>query len=176
LPRAQDDQRILKSAFRGRLQAVEDGSLSEEQVVTPWDVKGGEKGIDYMKLIEKFGSAPITPELIARVERLTGKPVHPWLRRGIFFSHRDLDWILDNYEKGLPFYLYTGRGPSSGALHMGHLVPFMFTKYLQEAFNVILVIQMTDDEKFYCQTQRRAHLTAAHLASTTPGVARLASD
>jgi hypothetical protein len=144
-----DDQRILKAAFGGRLQSVEDGALDVEQTVTPWDVKAGEKGIDYSKLIEKFGSSPITPELIARVEKLTGRPAHPWLRRGLFFSHRDLDILLDNYEKGIPFYLYTGRGPSSDALHLGHLVPFMFTKYLQEAFNVPLVIQMTDDEKFY---------------------------
>lgn len=28
------------------------------------------------------------------------------------------------------------------------MVPFMFTKYLQDAFDVPLVIQMTDDEKF----------------------------
>jgi tryptophanyl-tRNA synthetase len=33
-------------------------------------------------------------------------------------------------------------------MHLGHLIPFLFTKYLQEAFNVPLVIQMTDDEKF----------------------------
>lgn len=33
-------------------------------------------------------------------------------------------------------------------MHFGHLVPFMFTKYLQDAFNAPLVIQMTDDEKF----------------------------
>jgi len=32
---------------------------------------------------------------------------------------------------------------------MGHLIPFMFTKYLQEVFNVPLVIQLTDDEKFF---------------------------
>lgn len=146
-----DDQRLLKAAFGARLQLAseEEESLEEEQTVTPWDVQGGSKGIDYTKLIKKFGSTPISPELIARVERVTGKPAHPWLRRGLFFSHRDLDWILDNYEKGIPFYLYTGRGPSSDALHLGHLVPFMFTKYLQEAFNVPLVIQMTDDEKFY---------------------------
>jgi len=31
---------------------------------------------------------------------------------------------------------------------MGHLVPFIFTKYLQDSFNVPLVVQMTDDEKF----------------------------
>ena len=47
-----------------------------------------------------------------------------------------------------PFYLYTGRGPSSTAMHLGHLVPFMMTQWLQEAFDVPLVIQMTDDEKF----------------------------
>lgn len=41
-----------------------------------------------------------------------------------------------------------GRGPSSEALHIGHLVPFMFTKYLQDAFDVPLVIQLSDDEKF----------------------------
>lgn len=123
--------------------------MEEEQLVTPWEVQGGKGGIDYGKLIEKFGSSPISKELIERVERLTGKPAHPWLKRGLFFSHRDLDLILDQYEKGIPFYLYTGRGPSSDSLHMGHLVPFMFTKYLQDAFNVPLVIQMTDDEKFF---------------------------
>ena len=32
---------------------------------------------------------------------------------------------------------------------MGHLVPFFFTKYLQDAFDVPLVIQITDDEKAY---------------------------
>lgn len=55
--------------------------------------------------------------------------------------------ILDAYERGHKFYLYTGRGPSSEALHLGHLIPFMFTKYLQDAFKVPLVIQLTDDEK-----------------------------
>lgn len=107
--------------------------MEVEQTVTPWTVGTTDaKGIDYDKLIDKFGSQSITPELIARVERLTKRPAHHWLRRGIFFSHRDLTWILDQYEAGRPFYLYTGRGPSSDALHLGHLIPFMFTKYLQE--------------------------------------------
>lgn len=34
-------------------------------------------------------------------------------------------------------------------MHLGHLLPFIFTKYLQEAFNVPLVIQLTDDEKYF---------------------------
>jgi len=33
-------------------------------------------------------------------------------------------------------------------MHLGHLIPFLFTKYLQDVFDVPLVIQMTDDEKF----------------------------
>lgn len=31
---------------------------------------------------------------------------------------------------------------------MGHCIPFIFTKYLQEVFDVPLVIQITDDEKY----------------------------
>jgi len=57
--------------------------------------------------------------------------------------------ILDLYEKGKPFYLYTGRGPSSEALHFGHLMPFLFTKSFPADFDVPLVIQMTEDEKFF---------------------------
>jgi len=41
---------------------------------------------------------------------------------------------------GEKFYLYTGRGPSSEALHLGHLIPFMFTKYLQKVFKVPLLV------------------------------------
>jgi hypothetical protein len=31
-----------------------------------------DKGVDYMKLIERFGSDHITPDMVARLERLTG--------------------------------------------------------------------------------------------------------
>jgi tryptophanyl-tRNA synthetase len=115
------------------------------QHVDPWTVVGA---VDYDKLLTKFGSSPLTEELIARMERVTGRRAHPFIRRGIFFSHRDLNLILDMYEAGKPFYLYTGRGPSSEALHAGHLIPFVITQWLQEAFDVPCVIQMTDDEKF----------------------------
>jgi tryptophanyl-tRNA synthetase len=47
--------------------------------------------------------------LVCRIERLTGRTAHPFLKRGIIFAHRDLHEILDLYEKGQPFYLYTGR-------------------------------------------------------------------
>merc|ERR1712076_263388 len=78
------------------------------------------KEIDYNKLIEQFGTKPISEELLARFEKLTNVKPHIFLRRGIFFSHRDLDLFLDAYEKGKPVYLYTGRGPNGEAMHLGH--------------------------------------------------------
>jgi tryptophanyl-tRNA synthetase len=122
------------------------------QIVTPWDV-AAEDGVDYDKLIDQFGCSPITPDLISRIERLTGVRAHRYLRRGFFFSHRDLSSILDCVEGGNKFYLYTGRGPSSGSLHMGHLIPFTFTAWLQKVFDVPLVIQLTNDEKFLFKNQ-----------------------
>ncbi|HKM75177.1 MAG TPA: tryptophan--tRNA ligase [Candidatus Bathyarchaeia archaeon] len=116
---------------------------NEEMVVTPWEVTGR---VDYEKLVKDFGTQPLTGEILERIKRLTGE-LHPQLRRRIFFSHRDLDWILQRYEAGEKFVLYTGRGPS-GPVHIGHLVPWMFTKYLQDKFGAKLYFQMTDDEKF----------------------------
>lgn len=43
---------------------------------------------------------------------------------------RDMHQVLDAYEKHQSFYLYTGRGPSSEAMHVGHLIPFIFTKWV----------------------------------------------
>ncbi len=120
---------------------------TSDQKITPWEVAAA-GGVDYEKLMRDFGAQAIDAALIARIERATGRRAHVFLRRGLFYSHRDLEAILEAHEAGRPFYLYTGRGPSSDSLHFGHLVPFMFTKYLQEAFDVPLVVQMTDDEKF----------------------------
>lgn len=89
------------------------------------------KAIDYNKLVDEFGTKRIDAELLARLERLTGKRPHRFLRRGIVFSHRDLEHILDRYERGEPFFLYTGRGPSSDSVHVGHTVPFEFTKCMR---------------------------------------------
>lgn len=125
-----------------------------EQKITPFEVSGGVdesgqlKPVDYDKLIRDFGATPISPELLERFEKATGRKPHRFMRRGIVISHRELERILDRYEKGQPFYLYTGRGPSSDSMHVGHSVPFEFTKFLQDVFDCPLVIQLTDDEKF----------------------------
>ncbi|MEN2999006.1 MAG: tryptophan--tRNA ligase [Acidilobaceae archaeon] len=115
----------------------------EEFSVTPWEVKGK---VDYERLIQIFGTQRITEELVRRVEELAGES-HVMLRRGIFFSHRDLDLVLKDYQEGRGFFLYTGRGPS-GPMHIGHMIPFLFTKWLQDRFRVNVYIMITDDEKF----------------------------
>lgn len=122
----------------------------QQMVVDPFNVQGK---IDYTKLVKNFGSKLIEPELLERLYNVTVKrgtvpQLHRFLRRNIFFSHRDLEIILDQVEQNKPIFLYTGRGPSSSAMHLGHLVPFLMTQWLQEAFQCPLVIQMTDDEKF----------------------------
>jgi len=156
-------------------------AAADDMVVTAFEVAGS---IDYNKLIEQFGSKELTPYLLRRLENVTVKQgtvdrLHRFLRREIFFSHRDIEKICELLEgwygvspppmdgdhdvemtttttaapankptSPCPIYLYTGRGPSSAAMHLGHLVPFLFTAWLQKAFQCPLVIQMTDDEKF----------------------------
>jgi len=114
--------------------------------VTPWEVSGK---VDYDKLVKDFGTARITPALRARLERNAGES-NAMLRRDYFFSHRDLDLVMDDYENGKGFYLYTGRGPS-GPMHIGHLIPLIFAKWLQDRFRANLYIEITDDEKFLCK-------------------------
>jgi tryptophanyl-tRNA synthetase len=114
-----------------------------EMVVTPWEVKGK---VDYERLIREFGTQPLTEELLKKIAKYTGE-LHLQLQRRLFFSHRDLDTVLELYKEGTKFVLYTGRGPS-GPVHIGHLVPWIFTRHLQEKFGTRLYFQMTDDEKF----------------------------
>lgn len=127
----------------------ESESVSEHKQPEGKQFRYNVAGAKGQRLINLFGSSPIDDRLIQRVERLTGTPAHPFLKRGVFFSHRDLNLILDDYEASRPFYIYTGRGASAGSLHLGHLIPFFFTKYLQDAFGAHVVIQITDDEKMF---------------------------
>ncbi|MBW3015009.1 tryptophan--tRNA ligase [Candidatus Woesearchaeota archaeon] len=113
------------------------------QTVNPYDVKGK---IDYDRLIDEFGIKKLQAADLNRIENLAGG-LHTYLRRGIFFAHRDLKWCLDEYEKGNKFFVYTGCGPS-GPLHLGHLTTWIFTKWIQEKFDTDLWFQFTDDEKF----------------------------
>lgn len=79
--------------------------------------------------------------------------LHHFFTRDIAFSHRDLHKALHDVEDTSKpghhsAFLYTGRGPSAGSMHVGHVLPFLLTKYLQDVFHLPLVIQITDDEKY----------------------------
>ncbi|MCK4319928.1 tryptophan--tRNA ligase [Candidatus Micrarchaeota archaeon] len=117
--------------------------------VTPWEVQGE---VDYDKLIQEFGTKKIDKTL---KEKLLNKMKEGpnMISRDFFFSHRDLDIVLKDHTEGKGFFLYTGRGPS-GQMHLGHVIPLLFTKYLQDAFDVNLYIQITDDEKFLYNRER----------------------
>jgi tryptophanyl-tRNA synthetase len=116
----------------------------EDFTVTPWEVRGR---VDYERLINIFGTEAITQEHLEKLKKLAGGELHVLLKRGVFFSHRDLDKVLEDIESGRGFFLYTGRGPS-GPMHIGHLIPFILTKWLQDRFGANVYIMITDDEKF----------------------------
>lgn len=95
--------------------------MVEEFKVTPWEVEGV---VDYDKLIKHFGTSPLTEDLLEKTAELTKSELPIFFRRKFFFSHRDYDLILKDYEEGRGFFLYTGRGPS-GPMHIGHIIPFL---------------------------------------------------
>jgi tryptophanyl-tRNA synthetase len=108
--------------------------------MNPWEVSGK---IDYDKLVKEFGTAKISEKIYEKLGN-----AHPLIRRRIYFSHRDFDKWLKDYENGKKVYVLTGRGPSE-KMHLGHLVPFLVAKSLQDIFNCDVFIPISDDEKFY---------------------------
>lgn len=110
--------------------------------VTPYDVEGS---VDYNRLMKQFGIAPIDEKLLKRINGIAGG-LHFLLSRGIFFANRDMNWLLDEYEKGNRFYLYNGIAPS-GSMTVAHLISFMLEKWLQDKFGAEVLIQIPDEEK-----------------------------
>jgi len=113
---------------------------AKEFKVTPWEVEGE---VNYEKLVKEFGTSIISEKIKKKLDKC-----HPLIRRGIYFSHRDFDKWLEAHEKGKRVSIITGRGPSE-KMHLGHLVPFLLVKSLQEQFNCEVFIPISDDEKFY---------------------------
>ena len=64
--------------------------------VTPYAVSGE---VDYDKLVKEFGVRKIDDNMLGEIKKHT-KDLHLFLRRGVFFAHRDLKWLLDEYKKG----------------------------------------------------------------------------
>ena len=46
--------------------------------------------IKYSYILEQFGSQKVEASHIERIAELSGKPVHHFLKRGIFFSQRSV--------------------------------------------------------------------------------------
>jgi tryptophanyl-tRNA synthetase len=122
--------------------------VKKKAKVTPYEVLGE---IDYDKLVKEFGVRKIDENMLNEIKKYT-KDLHFMLRRGVFFAYRDLKWLLDKYKKKERFFLYTGCGPS-GPIHLGHLQTWVFTKWLQDKFDVELWFQFTDDEKYLFKKQ-----------------------
>ncbi|RNF09675.1 tryptophanyl-tRNA synthetase [Trypanosoma rangeli] len=147
---------------------------NEEDVVTPWSVTAaGPRGVDYGRVLTRFRSQPVDAPLLQQLERVcaeragraqatspaeeaVGEPkaLHHFFRRGIVFSHRDfgdaLECVRASFTTGAHrAYLYTGRGPSARSMHIGHAMPFLLTRYLQDALGLPLVVQIADDEKYF---------------------------
>ena len=118
-----------------------------EQIITPFKVESA-NGIDYNKLIDQFGLKLIEESLLEKLKSAlpSSVPLHKFLRRSTYFAHRDLPRVLDNLSNT---YLYTGLGPSSKSMHLGHSIPFVMNSYLQTQFCFPQLIMLSDDEKHF---------------------------
>ncbi len=114
--------------------------MKKESKVTPWEVSGE---VNYEKLVRDFGTSLIQEDIYKKLEK-----AHPLIRRGLYFSHRDFDKWLKDAEAGKRVSVITGRGPSE-RMHIGHLIPFLVAKSLQDLFGCEVFIPISDDEKFY---------------------------
>ena len=119
--------------------------------VTPYTVDGT---VDYETLLDQFGAARLTPEQKARFPGGS----HPLVRRDVFYAERDLDPFLDAALDGEQHSVVTGRGPS-GPMHIGHIVPFYFARYLQDETGALVYIPISDDEKYFAKEQSLAEIS-----------------
>ncbi|TGO50653.1 hypothetical protein BOTNAR_0385g00040 [Botryotinia narcissicola] len=155
---------------------------TSKQTVDPYNVAGEigvdgiAKAINYLTLIDEFGTKKIEEADLKRFEEVTGHKPHRFMRRGIVFSHRDLHLMLDRHENGEPFFMYTGRGPSCDSMHIGHTVPFEFTKWLQDVFYVPLIIMLTDDEKYIFSEKRTIEEVQSYTNSNAKDIIAVGFD
>ncbi|PQE32971.1 hypothetical protein CJF32_00001468 [Rutstroemia sp. NJR-2017a WRK4] len=170
-----------------------------KQTVDPWNVSGEigadgiAKAINYLTLIEEFGTKRIEEADLKRFEAVTGHKPHRFMRRGIVFSHRDLNLILDRHEKGEPFFLYTGRGPSSdrglydafkalrktnfaGCWERDVEYALMTHRWLQDVFDVPLIIMLTDDEKYIFSEKRTIEEVQSYTLSNAKDIIAVGFD
>jgi tryptophanyl-tRNA synthetase len=59
----------------------------------------------------------------------------------------DLDQL--DFNQSQKYYLYTGRGPSSGSFHIGHLSSYELTLALQKTLKEKIFFMLSDDETIF---------------------------
>ncbi len=131
--------------------------MDDEYKIGAYSVEGK---VDYEDTIKKFGIGLIDDALKARIKKDAGE-VHFMIERGIYFAQRDMNWLLDKYEKGDKFYVYTGIAPS-GSMTIAHLLPFIMAQWLQEKFDADVLVQIPDEEKFLAKRDPKLSLERAH--------------
>jgi tryptophanyl-tRNA synthetase len=65
----------------------------------------------------------------------------------ILDSHRDFDKFDETRPEN--YYLYTGRGPSIGSFHIGHLLGLKLVLELNKIINNPIYFMISDDEKIF---------------------------
>ena len=108
--------------------------------ITPWEVS---EQVDYDKIVKSFGTSLIPKKTASKLQK-----AHPLLKRGVYFSHRDFDKWLQDAQSGKKVSILTGRG-SSEKMHIGHLVPFLAAKSLQDLYGCNVYIPISEDEKYF---------------------------
>ena len=131
--------------------------IEENYNVDAYSVQGK---VNYDDTLKKFGIDLIDDDLRARIKKDAGD-LHYMIRRGIFFANRDMNWLLDKYEKGEKFYVYTGIAPS-GNMTIAHLLPFIMAQWLQEKFDAEVLIQIPDEEKVLAKRDPKLTLERTH--------------
>lgn len=92
---------------------------------------------------ESFGSEKITRSQIENFP----EPVHRLLTRGIIDYQRGIEDFTSSIRSDRQHSIITGIGPS-GSMHLGHIVPLYFARYLQDQTGARVYIPISDDEKF----------------------------
>lgn len=123
----------------------------DDFTVTPYAVEGD---IDYDRLLEQFGANVLTAEQKAKFP----DPGHPLVRRDVFYAERDVDPFLDATTEGGLHSIVTGRGPS-GPMHIGHIFPFYFAKYLQDQTGALVYIPFSDDETYFLKDKSMGEIS-----------------
>jgi tryptophanyl-tRNA synthetase len=126
-------------------------STETDFTVTPYTVDGD---VDYEQLLDQFGADELTADQRERFP----DPGHPLVRREVFYAQRGLDDFLDAATAGEDHAIVTGRGPS-GPMHIGHIFPFYFAKYLQEQAGTTVYIPFSDDEKYLLKDQSMGEIS-----------------